>query len=282
MTNLWKKETSEKKTLEKIGEKKTVYFLKKKPFWKKSPFVLQRQKQNTKKKKEKKHRFKKMKTYLVWKKKTLGQKNIPIFWQKQFFLWNNKQPFWEKQPLTMTMTRTHSNKVSIRCEPCPTDSNGEVVTSAKKESVKVVGILHSSQVERSIPVRRQVVTRTLERKIWILEFSNVHHFKDACHSLQSCSAKNWLWVAPVRRKKLTPGQSLVDLLRTLCLSRPVNELCGSRVHDNPYQKKKVWEKTLRNKTFLEKKNFLETKTWINLKKFIQKETLKKHVGKKSL
>ena len=32
----------------------------------------------------------------------------------------------------MTMTMTHSNEVSTWCQPCPTDSNGEVVTSAKE------------------------------------------------------------------------------------------------------------------------------------------------------
>ena len=33
---------------------------------------------------------------------------------------------------TMTMTMTHSNKVSTGCQPCPTDSNGQVVTSVKR------------------------------------------------------------------------------------------------------------------------------------------------------
>ena len=34
--------------------------------------------------------------------------------------------------MPMTMTMTHSNEVSTRCQPCPTDSNGEVVTSKKR------------------------------------------------------------------------------------------------------------------------------------------------------
>ena len=34
--------------------------------------------------------------------------------------------------VTMTMTMTHPNEVSTWYHPCPTDSNGEVVTSAKK------------------------------------------------------------------------------------------------------------------------------------------------------
>ena len=55
-------------------------------------------------------------------------------------------------------------------------------------------------------------------------------------------------------KKLTPGQSLVDLLRTLRLSRPVNELGGSRVHDNPY-KKKLGKKHWETKLFWEKRTF---------------------------
>ena len=40
--------------------------------------------------------------------------------------------------LGMTMTMTHSEKVCTQCQPCPTDANGEVVTSAKKESVELM------------------------------------------------------------------------------------------------------------------------------------------------
>ena len=60
--------------------------------------------------------------------------------------------------VTMTMTVTHSDKVSTGCQPCPTDANGEVVTSEKK-SVETDEVLRDAQVARSIPVRRQVVTR---------------------------------------------------------------------------------------------------------------------------
>ena len=72
---------------------------------------------------------------------------------------------------TMTMTMTHSNEVSTRCQPCPADSNGEVVTSVKNVCWTVAD-LHIAQAVRSIPVKRQVGTRTLlkRRRNWILEF----------------------------------------------------------------------------------------------------------------
>ena len=71
-----------------------------------------------------------------------------------------------------TREPTVFSKVSAAAQsPCPTDSNGEVVTSMKRICWSVAD-LHNAQAVRSIPVKRQVGTRTqLQiRKKWILEF----------------------------------------------------------------------------------------------------------------
>ena len=293
MTNLWKKKKPLRKNIGKIEKKKRRLLLEEKTILEKKPlrFANTKTKHHPKKKEKNTSLQKNWKPISFEKKKPWTEKHTHLFWQKQNFFWNNKQPFWERQPLTMTMTMTHSDKVSIRCQPCPTDSNEEVVPSAKKESVKVVGILHSSQVARSIPVRRQVVTRTLERRIWTPEFSNVHHFKDACHSLQSCSAKNWLWVAPARRKKkkhslpawasliffvpcvfLVPWMSSVVLGSMTTLIKKKKSLVKNTEKHNSSGK---WELSRKNMNKLEKISF-KKKPWRSMS---EKILVKKHLTK---
>ena len=73
--------------------------------------------------------------------------------------------------MTTTMTMTHSSEVSTWCQPCPTDANGEVVTSVKKESVELVRICTSRRLcDQYLQNDRWTLTNLKMEYIWILEF----------------------------------------------------------------------------------------------------------------
>ena len=79
--------------------------------------------------------------WVIWKKGPI----LRITLNKKFNFWvvlkkgSICMSHIEKVSLTMTMTMTHSDKVFTRGKPCPTDANGESVTSSKTLS-RICGI----------------------------------------------------------------------------------------------------------------------------------------------